>query len=134
MGLDARGAGAPCNGSDDAQSLAARFRDAWSRAFHARDIDALAALYAPDALFFGSVPDLFCGRAGVRGYFASLRADIVLEEFSVPAVAQAGPDAIITAGYWRFRFGGEIRPYRLTWTLARRDGEWLIAAHHASPR
>ena len=116
------------------QEIATRFRDLWSRAFAARDIDAIVSLYSEDALLFGSTPDLFLGREGVRAYFAGLRADVALDDFPRQDVHRSGPDTIIAAGYWRFFFGGEARPYRLTWTIVRSDGEWRIAAHHASPR
>ena len=60
--------------------------------------------------------------------------DVALDDFPPQEVHRSGPDTIIAAGYWRFLFGGEARPYRLTWTIVRSDGQWLIAAHHASPR
>ncbi len=119
---------------EDPEKIAARVREAWSRAFAARDIEALAALYDEDALFFGSTPDLCLGRDGARAYFSTLPADVVLDDFPAQETRRTGPDTIVAAGCWRFLFGGEARPYRLAWTLARRGGQWLIAAHHASAR
>ena len=98
-----------------------------------RTNDKLASLYTENALFFGSTPDLFRGRAGVRAYFSDLRADIALDGFDEPEVIRAGPDTILTAGFWRFRFGGEPRRYRLAWTIVRAGDGWLIAAHNAAP-
>lgn len=120
--------------ASEAKLIVAWLQESWRRAFLARDANALAALYTKDALFFGSTPDLYLGRDGVRDYFATLRADVVLDAFDTQQVVQASEDTIIAAGYWQFLFGGEARPYRLTWTIVRRDGQWLIAAHHASPR
>ena len=119
---------------DNPATIASQFRQAWSVAFRARDVTALAALYTQDALFFGSTAELYRGREGVLAYFSTLQRDVALLAFEPQDVIPAGPDTIVAAGYWQFRFGSEARPYRLTWTLVRRNGQWLIAAHHASPR
>ena len=112
--------------------IAGLLRTRWASAFAARDLDGLAALYAPDVLFFGSTPELFRGRAGVRAYFAGLSPDVSLEAFESPEVIGVAPGVFATAGFWRFRFGAEARLYRLTWVIASRDGGWVIAQHHAA--
>ena len=112
--------------------IAALLRARWAQAFAARDLDGLAALYAPDALFFGSTPELFRGQAGVRAYFAGLSPDVSLEAFEEPELAPVAPGVFATAGFWRFRFGVEPRLYRRTWVIAARDGGWVIAQHHAA--
>lgn len=119
---------------NDAEPIVAALQEAWAQAFAARDIGAMTSLYCDDALFFGSTAVLYRGRGGVRAYFATLRKDIVLEGFEHFESSMRRHDLIIAAGYWRFRFGAEVRPYRLTWTLLHEDGAWRIAAHHASPR
>lgn len=117
---------------NEAAGTAAVLRAAWAKAFAARDLDALAALYAPDVLFFGSTPELFRGHAGVRAYFAGLSPDVALEAFEEPELVCVAPGVFATAGFWRFRFGAEQRRYRLTWVVAARDGGWFIAQHHAA--
>ena len=112
--------------------IAGLLRTRWATAFAARDLDGLAALYAPDALFFGSTPELFRGQAGVRAYFAGLSPDVALEAFEAPELVGVAPGVFATAGFWRFRFGAEARLYRLTWVIAARDGGWVIAQHHAA--
>ncbi len=112
--------------------IAGDLRVRWAQAFAARDHDALVGLYVPEALFFGSTPQLFRGREGVRAYFAGLSPDVVLEAFEEPALERLSPGLFATAGFWRFRFGAEPRLYRLTWVVAERDGGWLIAQHHAA--
>ena len=119
---------------DSPTQTAARLRQAWTEAFAARDVEALASLYAGKAQFFGSTEVLHLGKAGVREYFATLRNDIELAAFEPPQVTALSPDLIVCAGYWSFRFGGDLRAYRLTWTLVREGERWAIAAHHASPR
>ncbi len=117
-----------------ANAVAEELRKAWARAFRARDAEALANLYTQEAMFFGSTPDLYRGRDGVRAYFSTLRADVTLDEFEPGDVVQTGEDTMIAAGYWQFLFGTELRRYRLTWTIVQQSAGWLIAAHHASPR
>jgi ketosteroid isomerase-like protein len=52
--------------------MVAQMQRRWAEAFARADPDALAALYAEDALFFGSMPDLYLQRSGVRRYFETL--------------------------------------------------------------
>ena len=40
----------------------------------------------------------------------------------------------VTAGHVDFADGDQPMPYRVTWVLAKRDGNWQIAQHHGSPR
>lgn len=113
-------------------AIARGLRARWALAFALRDLDRLCALYAPDALFFGSTPELFRGRAGVRAYFAGLAPDVTLEAFEEPELVRIAPGVFATAGFWRFRFGAEPRRYRLTWAIAAREEGWVIAQHHAA--
>jgi uncharacterized protein (TIGR02246 family) len=109
--------------------------DRWVDAFNRADVDALARLYTDDILFFGSLPDLYVGHAGVRDYLASVlpagvQVQLVDRRFVDVAdgiVAMSG----LLNGAWA---SGERRQYRLTWTLVERDGDWLIALHHGSLR
>ena len=112
--------------------IASGLRARWAAAFAARDLDGLAALYAPDVLFFGSTPELFRGHAGLQTYFAGLSPDVSLEAFEEPDLVRVAPGVFATAGFWRFRFGAAPRRYRLTWVIAARDGGWVIAQHHAA--
>ena len=114
------------------KQVAADLRARWSRAFAARDLEGLAALYAPDVLFFGSTPQLFRGHEGVRAYFAGLSPDVVLEAFEEPELVSIAPGVFAAAGFWRFRFAAEPRLYRLTWVVAKRGEGWRIAQHHAA--
>jgi SnoaL-like protein len=53
-------------------AIVAQIQRRWAAAFARADADALASLYIEGALFFGSMPDLYCGRSGVRQYFETL--------------------------------------------------------------
>ena len=112
--------------------IARGLRASWAFAFATRDLEGLAALYAPDALFFGSMPELFRGHGGVKAYFAGLAPDVTLKAFEEPELVRAAPGVFATAGFWRFRFGAEPRLYRLTWVIAAREEGWVIVQHHAA--
>ena len=44
-------------------AIVAQIQRRWAAAFARADADALASLYIEGALFFGSMPDLYCGRS-----------------------------------------------------------------------
>ena len=110
----------------------------WQQAFARHDAAAQAALYTEDALFYGGTMPLREGRQDVRAYFEAVTPAATAAEFSDWRGVTVAPGVIVAAGTARFRFeeGGtaEYRPYRITWVLVERDGEWLIANHHVSPK
>jgi ketosteroid isomerase-like protein len=70
----------------DTEAAAKRWADVWSRAWPAADVDAIASLYAPDAVFY-SHP--FRDRQGPEEYVAWAFADQAEAEcrFGEPLVA-----------------------------------------------
>ena len=52
----------------------------------------------------------------------------------MPQVRDVGGDVKVTAGFVEFADGDTPSPYRMTWVLVRRDGNWRITQHHGSPR
>ena len=52
----------------------------------------------------------------------------------MPQVRDVGGDVKVTAGFVEFADGDTPIPYRMTWVLVRRDGNWRITQHHGSPR
>ena len=54
--------------------VVAEIQRRWAEAFARADPGALASLYAEDALFFGSMPDLYRQRSGVQHYFETLHS------------------------------------------------------------
>jgi uncharacterized protein (TIGR02246 family) len=107
---------------------------AWIAAFNAHDLDAHASLYTEDAMLFGSRPDLSIGRAAIREYFAKRGPGVHVERYHKPHVVQLSPEAAATAAHMDFADGEIPSPYRVTWMLVKRGGNWLIAQHHGSPR
>ncbi len=111
---------------------------AWVEAFNARDAERIAALYAPDAVFWGTIsPTLRLTPEAVLEYFQSsvtrrpkLRMTLVDEH---PRVY--GDIAINTGAYTSRepRDGGEVvQASRFTFVYRRQEGRWMIIEHHSS--
>jgi len=111
---------------------------AWIEAFNARDAQRIASLYAPDAVFWGTIsPTLRVTPAAVLEYFQSsvtrrpkLRMDLVDEH---PRVF--GDIAINTGAYTSRepRDEGEVvEASRFTFVYRREAGRWMIIEHHSS--
>ena len=106
----------------------------WSENFGQGNVEGMVALYSPQALFYGSNAVLLRGKEGVRAYFTKNlispgKMGVGFRDIAVEAV---GNDHINLAGVAAFRVGTREVPMRLTFTLVRENGEWLIATHHAS--
>jgi uncharacterized protein (TIGR02246 family) len=119
-------------------AIVAQIQRRWAAAFARADADALASLYIEDALFFGSMPDLYCGRSGVRQYFETLAKGYEGAAFADTHTVEISPDLIVSAGFVTFtgeRDGERFSLlYRMSWTLVRSGEQWRIASHHASPK
>jgi uncharacterized protein (TIGR02246 family) len=118
--------------------IVAQVQRRWSEAFARADIDALALLYTSDALFFGSMPDLYLGQSGVRRYFETLAKGYEAAAFADTQTVEMAPGIITCAGFVTFtgERGGKRFSFlfRMSWTLIRTIEDWRIASHHASPK
>ncbi|NUZ06086.1 SgcJ/EcaC family oxidoreductase [Schlegelella sp. ID0723] len=120
---------------EHAEAIALEALDQWARAFAERDPDAMARLHSERALFFGSRPQLYAGRSGVRSYFASLRPRSSNSVRFSDVAAEALADTVIqlAATAW-FTVDHRVPiPMRVSQTLVCEDGQWVVAQHHASP-
>jgi uncharacterized protein (TIGR02246 family) len=109
----------------------------WSAGFSKFDAAALALLYSKSAFFFGSSPTLYRGQEGVRAYFNALpRWSSPTVQFTEVRTAQVSPDLINFAGTANFGLGDEASPLavKISWVIAREDGEWRIVSHHVSSK
>src|SRR5262249_9105621 len=115
--------------------------DAFSAAYSANDIDKLVDLYTVDTILLGTnSPTMSENRGAVRAYFTDLklagsgntnkiqgRKTIVLND-----------NAVVVTGFYEFtrmQSGKPVPgPARFTVLLTKRDGQWLIAHQHSSPR
>lgn len=111
----------------------------WAAAFNASDVDAIVALYAPDALFLGTGSRTVVNEpAGIRRYFEqALLTDrprgAKLESHSA-MVADDG--AVVITGLdvtTATRDGKTIaNPGRVTFIIAKRGNDWKIVHFHRS--
>jgi uncharacterized protein (TIGR02246 family) len=109
----------------------------WSAGFSRLDATALASLYSKHALFFGSNPSLYRGRDGVAAYFNALprwRSRSV--QFTDRVIEQVNPDLINMAAIASFVIdeGATTLSVKITWVIAREDGDWKIVSHHVSSK
>jgi uncharacterized protein (TIGR02246 family) len=107
----------------------------WSAAFNRLDADALAALYSSNAFFFGSKSQLYRGNEGVAAYFQALpRWSSPIVQFTERATAQVNSDLINFAATASFVVDEDTAPLsvKITWVIAREDGDWKIVSHHVS--
>jgi len=107
----------------------------WSAAFNRLDADALANLYSSSVFFFGSKSQLYRGNAGVAAYFNALpRWSSPTVQFTDRTTAQVNPDLINFAATASFVVDEDTAPLsvKITWVIAREDGDWKIVSHHVS--
>ena len=122
------------NSTDD---IVSGIIEKWSAGFSRLDATALASLYSKHALFFGSKPSLYRGRDGVAAYFNALprwRSRSV--QFTDRVIEQVNPDLINMAAIASFVIdeGATTLSVKITWVIAREDGDWKIVSHHVSSK
>ena len=122
------------NSTDD---IVSGIIEKWSAGFSRLDAPALALLYSKHALFFGSKPSLYRGRDGVAAYFNALprwRSRSV--QFTDRVIEQVNPDLINMAAIASFVIdeGATTLSVKITWVIAREDGDWKIVSHHVSSK
>ena len=109
----------------------------WISAFNRKSTDEIVALYAPDAVFQGtSSPVIRDSPALVRDYFKGLanlgNSTMATGEHRV----QLFGDIAINSGYYTRTSTDNGKTTenraRFTFVYARRNGTWLIVAHHSS--
>jgi uncharacterized protein (TIGR02246 family) len=111
---------------------------AWAEAFNARDAQRIAALYADDAVFWGTIsPTIRTTPEAVLEYFTNSTTKrpnlrIAIGEQHVRVYGETA----INSGYYtsrNFEDGQEmITPMRFTFVFHRRAGRWVIVSHHSS--
>lgn len=112
--------------------------DRWSATYSANDRDALVGLYTPDAILLGTTsPIVSKGADGLRTYFEALpgsgRKNAITERYTIVL----NDDAVVGTGFYTFTRAADNdtpRPSRFTMLVVKRDGKWMIAHHHSSPR
>ncbi len=121
----------------DAESEVKATTAKWIDAFNRKSSQDIVALYAKDAVFFGtSSPVLRDSPALVADYFKSLATlgDAVIS-VGEQRVQVFGKVAINSGYYTRssMQDGKQVQnPARFTFVYEKRGGQWLIVNHHSS--
>jgi uncharacterized protein (TIGR02246 family) len=110
---------------------------AWVEAFASHDADRIAALYAPDAVFWGTnSPTIRDTPALIREYFGNLKGrPTVRIEIDEQHIRVYGDVAINSGRYTVHEVkDGQptVRPLRFSFVYRRQEGRWLIIDHHSS--
>lgn len=111
---------------------------AWIAAFNTRDAARIAALYAPDAVFWGTVSkSIRTTPAEVLEYFEdSSRRRPKLRMELVDAHVRVFGDVAINSGGYRstdpLPEGDLVTPLRFTFVYRREGERWVIVDHHSS--
>jgi uncharacterized protein (TIGR02246 family) len=123
--------------SEDAAVVVRELEDAYAGAFNRRDAGALAALFTEDATIVTEWGDVVQGRAaferGLAHAFTRLPGGLTLE--NTPAHTRViTEDVIVSHGTSRRAGAPGSRADTLVYTrvLARRGGEWRLAANHVA--
>lgn len=124
---------------NDGQRALAAVQDAWNAAALRWDLDAFAAVYTGDALFFGGRPGQSVGRDAVRKYFASYVG--VIDSATLALVDQhvvrLVPGTFLAQGFGQLQLrlsNGKLSQtvLRTTLIVVQREGRWEIQQHHFS--
>jgi uncharacterized protein (TIGR02246 family) len=110
---------------------------AWADAFNARSIERTAALYAPDAAFWGTTSQTLRDTpAAIREYFGNMPTTPQTRVTFGESRIRVYGDLAINTGYYTFsgvRDGQPTStPARFSFTFRLRDGRWWIVDHHSS--
>ncbi len=100
--------------------------------------DKILALYADDAILWGTIsPKIRPNPRMIRDYFVNAYKKLpnLTVEFKEPHVRVYG-NVAINSGYYTFTYVKDgqqkVLPARYSFSLAKRDGVWLILDHHSS--
>jgi uncharacterized protein (TIGR02246 family) len=112
---------------------------AWVDAVNRHDLEAIVAIFAPDASFFGtSTQALVSSSEGIRQYFdAVLKNSVPLKvALGLVTISELSPDSAVITGYdkWQVTLNGESVEGigRLSVAVVLRDDQWRIISFHRS--
>jgi uncharacterized protein (TIGR02246 family) len=111
----------------------------WIEAFNATDPQSVLALYAPDAVLWGTLAsELIVSREGLASYFERAlggepRPSVKLQRL----VLQSFGEMAVASGEYLLQLSdgkqAQSHPARFTFVLKRAvDAGWLIVSHHSS--
>ena len=113
----------------DAEAAARAWIDGWKRAWPARDADAVAALYTPDATYLSHpFREPHLGTAGVLDYARTAFAEEELVDVTFGEPIAAGDRAAVA--YWAILAAGGKELTLAGITLLRFAADGRVAEHH----
>jgi uncharacterized protein (TIGR02246 family) len=109
----------------------------WAQAFNAGDASAVAALYVPDAVIWGTLGQtLTTTPQDIKSYFVEAARTGLKTTLGQHVVSQISENCIVDTGHYDFirSTGGStaVIPARYSFVLVKRNGTWMIAHHHSS--
>jgi uncharacterized protein (TIGR02246 family) len=114
--------------------------DAWSKAMKANDLEAVVALYAPDAVTWMPEAPEASGAAAVRAGFQGMLAAYTVQDAVLSDTHQKTSGNVAASwGHYTLvlapKAGGAAMTLkgRFTGIAERRAGRWLYISDHASP-
>jgi uncharacterized protein (TIGR02246 family) len=112
--------------------------DRWSAVYSANDVDAVVAMYAPDAILLGTVsPVMSEGTEAIRTYFSALKGSGNTNRIGERRTILLDDEAVMVTGFYEFsgmKDGkAKARPSRFTMLVRKSGGQWLVAHHHSTP-
>jgi uncharacterized protein (TIGR02246 family) len=121
------------------EALIARQFDRWNLAVASGNPDAVAGLYAEDAVLQVAPSQApLVGRAAIRAHFANFLARHAQGTLTMRSIA-ASCNAASDTGTYAYRLTGNRKGTRTVVTgrystfYEYRDGDWVIVRHHAQP-
>jgi uncharacterized protein (TIGR02246 family) len=108
----------------------------WRHYFAPLNPNALAALYAEDAILFGSRIPPYIGRTAIESYFKDLPQGLYTDVVFIPDhIKRVTQDVISIAGSANFQRADQTPlELRITHVLVRKENQWQIVSHHVSPK
>lgn len=116
--------------SADPKSEALQVVEKWAKAFTASDVDGIVSLYAPDALFLGTLSKTVVAKPeGIRKYFENALLNqsrkATIDEHTSMVLSD---NVVVVTGF--DNVAGNRG--RVTFVLAKRGSDWKIVHFHRS--
>ena len=119
---------APASAGPSPESLATRANTLWELAYRQGDAEALAGLYAEDAILVAPSLEIVSRRPGIRNYWAARMGDGASSFELEPINVRIEEDRLYQTAVWSADLGANVFDGEMTTVFVRdADGNWKIA-------